>query len=195
MRDRRKKHLVGVSYENDIRINGYHVLCNHCDAIFCDFTTQKSANFATIQFKTKHHFDHSCSLMKGKTLIELTDDEVRNYNSYHKSHFNRTCIKWKDVVFAKAGRIKKWHYDLKHVFLTKEVCDTCMDGTCETCGTSKKEGALMSVDRLNSWWFYTDDNCRPLCIICNEMKSTYSDKFVMKHFKKIAEYQQSKAAA
>ena len=27
------KLLVGVSHENDVRVNGYHVLCDHCDAV------------------------------------------------------------------------------------------------------------------------------------------------------------------
>ena len=107
-----KKLLFGASYENDMRVNGYHVVCNHCESVLCNFPCEKSMKFATMQAKTKHHYDHSCSLMKGKILIELKDDAVSCYNACQNFHFNRTYLKWKDYHKHNS----KWHTQLKFLF-------------------------------------------------------------------------------
>ena len=182
---RSKKALDMLWCKNHLRVCGPHVLCVHCDTIVCDCSKRNTVSRTGVQSKSKHHFEH-CTF--AKLEIKLTHEEQCAHDDCKRNAFFREHIVW----LNKKKIMTEWHNNLKHVKVSNRHCNECMEGTCEMCGSSKKEGAVMTIDRINSFWFYTDDNAQGLCHTCNKIKRDWSQKFINRHVKKIAEHQKTK---
>lgn len=70
--------------------------------------------------------------------------------------------------------------------LSLKYFKTVMSDSCYLCGESYKP---VGVDRVNNAKGYTEDNSKPMCRMCNIMKSNHPEKDFYKHLVKIIKYQ------
>lgn len=154
----------------------------------------------------------NCGCLRELTKINKRSNEVREYDDngvlIKKKCFR--CQQWLSIDnFWKnstqkdgySGECKQCSYTSKEnryniykknakkrelIFeLSKEDFYNLTSMPCEYCGDLEDYNG---IDRINSSYGYTVENCVPCCAMCNKMKLDYNISDWIKHIKKIANY-------
>ena len=140
-----------------------------------------------------------CGTVCEKRLLYVHSWAVKS--CWCTKHFNRlkdpesSC---RNAAESKARyHIKKRGIDIS---ITKKQAITLMRSPCHYCwwlwsntyrnkSTQTKEISFNGIDRIDSRWSYSLENCVPCCKMCNRWKNEMTQKEFLDHVNKIYEFQ------
>lgn len=129
--------------------------------------------------------DRRNEMQRQKKYYEVCREKQRNKNEAAYLQHNAQVMKqWRDAnkEHVSAWRTKNLTYRLRGMQqqakrkgiawdeqLTREMCEAMMKSPCVYCGYLSEQ-TLNGIDRMDSTWAYTPQNCVSSCKACNFMK-------------------------
>lgn len=174
-----------------------------------DYTLLGRESYKTISGKT----DWRLVCLNNKTGKEVRlhpsglkkniDNCKKMQEIFNKGWFQYTYRKHLYRVYKKSAKIRNLTFDLSFELFNEIITNNCAYcGAAPTIPTTQKymkarqftsdpDVGFNGIDRVDSNKGYTQENCVPCCIKCNNMKWDYSKQDFLEHIRKIYNFNES----